>query len=142
MKESDHLTHHVQRFFQDYLRAHRGLSSNTVLAYRDAIKLFLAFLSRHTKSQVTKLSMDDLTAENVLAFLIDIEKSRRCAVITRNLRLSALRTFFGYLVTQDPFHADQYQRVVSIPCKQAPHRMMEYLEVKEVKAVIDCIDRH
>ncbi len=41
--------HYVQKFFQDYLKAHRGLSSNTVLAYRDAIKLFLAFLSKHTQ---------------------------------------------------------------------------------------------
>jgi site-specific recombinase XerD len=141
MKESNHLAHHVQKFFQDYLQAHRGLSSNTVLAYRDAIKLFLAFLSRHTKSHVAKLSTDDLSAENVLAFLIDIEKSRQCSVITRNLRLSALRTFFGYLVMQDTLHAGQYQRVISIPLKQSSHRVIEYLEVKEVKAIMDSIDR-
>ena len=141
MNKSKQLTHYVQKFFQDYLKAHRGLSSNTVLAYRDAIKLFLAFLSRHTRSQITNLSLDDLSAENALAFLSDIEKTRQCSVITRNLRLSALRTFFGYLVTQDTLHAGQYQRVVSIPIKQSSHRMMEYLEVKEVKAVIDCIDR-
>jgi site-specific recombinase XerD len=142
MKESNHLSHHVQKFFQDYLQAHRGLSSNTVLAYRDAIKLFLVFLSRHTKSHVTKLSLDDLTADNVLAFLIDIEKTRQCTVITRNLRLSALRTFFGYLVMQDTLHAGQYQRVISIPLKQTSHRMVEYLEVKEVKAIMDSIDRN
>ncbi|MCG7853576.1 MAG: site-specific integrase, partial [Methanosarcinaceae archaeon] len=141
MNESKLLTHYVQKFFQDYLKAHRGLSSNTVLAYRDAIKLFLAFLSRHTRSQITNLSLDDLSAENALAFLSDVEKTRQCSVITRNLRLSALRTFFGYLVTQDTLHAGQYQRVVSIPIKQSSHRMMEYLEVKEVKAIIDCIDR-
>src|SRR5271169_4107110 len=117
MKKSDHLAHHVQKFFQDYLQAHRGLSSNTIFAYRDAIKLFLAFLAKRTRSQVAKLSMDALNADNVLAFLIDIEKTRQCTVITRNLRLSALRTFFGYLVMQDTLHADQYQRVMSIPLK-------------------------
>jgi integrase/recombinase XerD len=142
VNKSKQLMHYVQRFFQDYLRAHRGLSSNTILAYRDAIKLFLAFLSRHTRSRITDLSLDDLSAENALAFLSYIEKTRQCSVITRNLRLSALRTFFGYLVTQDTLHAGQYQRVVSIPIKQSSHRMMEYLEVKEVKVVMDCIDRH
>jgi len=141
VNKSKQLTHYVQKFFQDYLKAHRGLSSNTVLAYRDAIKLFLAFLSKHTRSQITNLSLDDLSAENALAFLSDIEKTRHCSVVTRNLRLSALRTFFEYLVTQDTLHAGQYQRVVSIPIKQSSHRMMEYLEVKEVKAVMDCIDR-
>jgi integrase/recombinase XerD len=141
VKESKLLTHYVQKFFQDYLKAHRGLSSNTILAYRDAIKLFLAFLSKHTRSRTTDLSLNDLSAENALSFLSDVEKTRQCSVTTRNLRLSALRTFFEYLVTQDTVHAGQYQRVVSIPIKQSSHRMMEYLEVKEVKAVIDCIDR-
>ena len=134
--------HYVQNFFQDYLQAHRGLSSNTILAYRDAIKLFLAFLSKHTQSHITKLTLDDLSSENVLAFLIHIEKTRQCTITTRNLRLSALRTLFGYLITQDTVRAGQYQRVVSIPIKQSSHQVMEYLEVNEVKAVIDCIDRN
>ncbi len=141
MNRSRLLTHYVQTFFQDYLKDHRGLSNNTVLGYRDAIKLFLAFLARHIRSHISKLSLDDLSAENALAFLSDIEKTRHCSVATRNLRLSALRTFFEYLVTQDTLHIGQYQRVISIPLKQSSHRMMEYLEVKEVRAVIDCIDR-
>jgi len=140
MKESKRLTYHVQKFFQDYLQAHRGLSSNTVLSYRDAIKLFLAFLSKHTRSHTAKLSLDNLSAENVLAFLSDVEKTRQCSVPTRNRRLSALRTFFGYLITEDTMNADQYQRVLSIPLKQSSHLMVEYLEVKEVKAIIDGID--
>jgi site-specific recombinase XerD len=141
MNKSELLMHYVQKFFHDYLKAHRGLSSNTVLAYRDAIKLFLAFLSKHIQSRTSKLSLDDLSAENVLAFLIHIEKTRRCTVATRNLRLSALRTFFEYLMTQDTLHASQYQKIISIPLKQSSHPMMEYLEINEVKAVIDCIDR-
>jgi integrase/recombinase XerD len=99
--------HYVQMFFQDYLRDHRGLSSNTILGYRDTIKLFLSFLSKHTRSHTSKLSLDDLNVENALVFLNDVEKTRHCSVATRNLRLSALRTFFEYLVTQDTLYADQ-----------------------------------
>jgi site-specific recombinase XerD len=141
VKGSKQLLHYVQRFFQDYLRVHRGLSNNTVFAYRDAIKLYLIFLSKHTRSHITKLSLDNLNVETVLAFLNDVEKTRGCTVTTRNLRLSALRTFFGYLVTQDTLHASQYQRVISLPIKRSSHHMMEYLEVGEVRAVMDCIDR-
>jgi len=133
--------HYVQKFFQDYLKALRGLSSNTIFGYRDAIKLFLAFLSKHTRRHTTKISLDDLSAENVLSFLNDVEKTRRCSVATRNLRLSALRTFFEYLTTQDTVHAGQYQRVIAIPIKQSHHQMVGYLEVKEVKAVLSFIDR-
>ncbi len=112
VSKSKELMHYVQKFFQDYLQAHRGLSSNTILAYRDTIKLFLAFLAKQAKSHVTKLSLDDLNSENVLAFLIHIEKARQCSVLTRNLRLIGLRTFFGYLITQDTTRAGQYQSVV------------------------------
>lgn len=114
----------------------RQLGIRTVLGYRDAVKLFPAFLSKHTRSHITKLSLADLSADNVLSFLNDIEKTRRCSVATRNLRLSTLRTFFEYLTTQDTLHAGQYQRVIAIPLKQSPYRMIGYLEVKEVKAVL------
>ncbi len=93
VNKSKQLMHYIQKFFQEYLTAHRGLSSNTVLAYRDAIKLFLAFLSRQKRSYITDLSLDDLSAENALAFLSDVEKTRQCSVSTRNLRLSACVPF-------------------------------------------------
>ena len=52
----------VHGFFQDYLAAQRGLSPNTILAYRDCLKLFLRFVSeqvgrpgRHRKDRRTRL---------------------------------------------------------------------------------------
>jgi len=141
MKEANRLLQYVQKFFQEYLRAHRGMSPNTVAAYRDAIKLFMLFLTRYTKKSAAKLGLDHLRADAVLAFLGDIEETRKVSVATRNLRLSALRTFFGYLVTQDTLRAGQYQRVIAIPLKQSAQRLMHYLEVDEVKAVLESIDK-
>ena len=37
MNDAKALLSVVQSFFQDYLAAQRGLSSNTILAYRDAL---------------------------------------------------------------------------------------------------------
>ena len=139
MKESEHLLQYVQRFFQDYLRAHRGMSLNTVLAYRDAMKLFLLFLTSYTGRKAAQLSLDHLNADAVLAFLGDIE-TKGNSVTTRNLRLSALRTFFSYLVTQDTLRTGQYQRVIAIPLKQSSHPLMAYLDVKEVKAILHSMD--
>jgi len=140
MKEVNHLLQHVQRFFQDYLRIHRGMSPNTIFAYRDAIKLFLQFLITYNEKTAVKLSLDDLHADAVLAFLSDSE-TKGNSVTTRNLRLSALRTFFNYLITQDTLHTGQYQRVIAIPLKQASKSLMCYLEVNEVKAILQSIDR-
>lgn len=139
MKEADHLLQYVQNFFQDYLRVHRGMSSNTVLAYRDAIKLFMLFLTNFTGKNATKLTLEHLHADAVLAFLADIESKGNSAT-TRNLRLSALRTFFVYLVTRDTLRAGQYQKIIAIPLKQASHPLMDYLTVDEVKAILQSID--
>jgi len=89
----------------------------------------------------TKLSLDHLNAEAVLSFLKRCEETQHNGIVTRNLRLSALRTFFTYLITQDPLRAGQYQRVISIPLKQSAHRVMDYLEVNEVKSILNLIDR-
>jgi len=141
MSESKQLLHLVQSFFQDYLAAQRALSPNTVLAYRDALKLFLSFVARCTGKQTSRLRMEDLQADKVLAFLEDIEASRHNRVVTRNLRLAALRTFFHYLISEDTVRAGQYQKIVAIPLKRAPRVMMGYLEVGEIRAVLDAIDR-
>lgn len=140
MREANQLLQYVQRFFQDYLRVHRGLSPNTVLAYRDAIKLFMRFLTTYTGKESVKLSLDHLHADAVLAFLADTE-TKGNSVTTRNLRLSALRTFFGYLVTQDTLRVGQYQRVIAIPLKQTPRPLMGYIELEEVKAILQSIDQ-
>lgn len=139
MKENKQLLQYVQRFFQEYLRTHRGMSPNTVFAYRDAIKLFLLFLVTHTGREAARLSLDHLHADAVLAFLGEIE-TRGNSITTRNLRLSALRTFFGYLAVQDSLRAGQYQRVIAIPLKASSRTLVGYLEVEEVRAILGSID--
>ena len=82
----------MQAFFGDYLTTQRDLSPHTVLSYRDAFKLFLAFTARHRQKQVSELGFEDMEPGTVLAFLEDLEKNRGVSVRTRNARLSALHT--------------------------------------------------
>lgn len=131
----------VQAFFTEYLTGHRGLSPNTVKAYRDALKLFFAFVCVHNKRAATRLVLEDLTAKIVLAFLADIETRRGNSVVTRNLRLAAIKALATYLISQDPLCAGEYQRIAAIPVKRAPRRVMGYLEVAEVQAILKAIDR-
>ena len=70
-------THHliapfIQAFFLDFLVAQRGLSSNTIAAYRDAIKLFLNFAAARLERPVDKLAAEDFDSKLVLAFLEDL----------------------------------------------------------------------
>lgn len=141
MSDSKELLSLVQAFFQDYLAGQRGLSQNTILAYRDALKLFLSFVSTSISKQIGRLQLADLQAEQVLAFLEDVERSRKNRTSTRNLRLAALRTFFQYLISADTIRSGQYQKIVAIPLKRTPRPMMGYLDASEVQAILNSLDR-
>jgi integrase/recombinase XerD len=141
MKVDSRLSQHVHRFFLDYLTTQRNVSSNTLLSYRDTIKLFLAFAARRLSTEVVDLNVDDLTAVVVLAFLDHLEQERGNGIATRNARLAALRTFYRHIGAHDPLSLEQCQRVVAIPSKRGRTKVVNYLERDELEAILNEIDR-
>jgi len=141
MKNQKSLPQYIENFFQEHLAVHRGVSSNTIRAYRDAMKLFLIFVARTQSKSITRICVEDMTADTVLSFLKEIESERGNSAITRNHRLAALRVFFSYLATQDVLHLGQYQKILIIPQKRAAKPMMGYLDVDEITAILKGIDR-
>lgn len=132
----------VQGFFHQYLAAQRGLSLNTILSYRDSLKLFLRFVSERVGKPVDQLSVEDFDRKLTAAFLDHLEASRGNSTPTRNQRLAALRAFFRYVAGQEPLVLARCQQICEIPTKRTPHQTMEYLEDQEMSAVLESVDRH
>jgi site-specific recombinase XerD len=130
----------VQSFFHSYLLRVRGASDHTVRAYRDALKLFFTFLVQRKGRSIADLSLDDLQADAVLAFLDHVESQRANSAVTRNCRLAAIRSFVQHLLRHDLTRADQYGRILAIPSKKAAHRVVDYLEPEEARAVIAAVN--
>ncbi len=138
-RQSDALLVLVQSFFQKYLRGVRGASDHTVRAYRDALRLFFAFLvdrDHHPRRSAADLTLDDITAEAVLAFLDHVEAHRGNCAATRNCRLAALRSFAQHVLRHDVAHAEQYGRILAIASKRATLRVIPYVEPEEARAII------
>ncbi len=125
----------VHGFFEDYLKLEKGLRPNSIKSYRDALRLFLQFSAQEARCNLTRLSLDDLTAERVARFLDSLEVTRENQIRSRNLRLTALRVFFEYLGRQLPERLLQAQRVVSISTKRTPPPTTSYLEREEMEAL-------
>jgi len=142
MNKPNDLLYHIQYFFQTHLSQVRGLSANTVFAYRDTLRLFLEFVAAFKNKPIKKLSLEDLHADSTLAFLEDIENKRKNSTVTRNLRLAALKTFFSYMITKDTLRVGQYQKIISIPQKRTAKPLMGYLEVQEVEAILNAINQN
>ena len=105
----------VESFFCGYLQRTRSASPHTVRAYRDAIKLFLIFLSNGRS--VAELRLEDLQVDQVMRFLRNLEEVRKNGRATRNCRLAAIRSFFGHLLRSDPTRASS-----TTACWQSPRR--------------------
>ena len=134
------LGQYVQRFFGDYLTRQRRLSANTILNYRDAIKLLLRFSAAHHGKTVADLGFADVDADTVLAFLSHLETHRRCSVRTRNTRLAAVHTFFRYVAGHEPGLLALCQQIAVIPVKRAPQSAPTYLDYDEVVHILKTID--
>jgi site-specific recombinase XerD len=130
----------MRGFFEQHLQSQRGLSGHTVLAYRDALKLFLEFICQRHRKTTVALTLEDLTADTVRGFLDHLERVRKNSVSTRNARLAAIHAFFNYLASIDPRHLAQAQSILAVPFKRQPHRVAQYLEREEILKVFAGID--
>jgi len=92
----------IQGLFTDRLVRERDASPHTIASYRDTIRLLLVFVSKRTGKQPTKLTLEDLDAAVIGAFLDHLERERGCGARTRNLRLTAIRSLFRYCALPTP----------------------------------------
>ena len=90
---------------------------------------------------MSKLRLDDITENKVLAFLDHLESARRNSVATRNSRLTAIRSFCRYLIRKDTTHGAEYGLIVSIPGKKGPKPTIPYLEPAEVKLLLGQVNQ-
>lgn len=83
------------------------------------------------------LTLEQLDAALIAAFLEHLEGARRNSPDTRNIRLAAIRAFFRFLEHRQPASLDQIRRVLAIPFKRTTQRLVPYLAQAEVQALLD-----
>jgi len=131
----------LQTFFTDRLIGQRGCSQSTITGYRDTFRLLLAFAASRTGKQPCSLDITDLDAPLIGAFLDHLEHERGNQVRTRNNRLAAIHSLFGYAALRHPEHAATIQRVLAIPTKRCQRNLVTWLTETEVDALLSAPDR-
>lgn len=126
----------IRAFFYEWLVEQRNASGHTVRSYRDTWRLFLRFVAQRAKKTVAMITLADLTANEVAAFLRHAEQERGGTIGTRNCRLAAIRSFFNFVATRDPTFIDLCVNVLNIPVKRAPLSEPCYLDPAEVAAIL------
>ena len=132
----------LERFFTQRLMQQRQVSPHTISSYRDTFRLLLKFAQQQLHKPPSYLSFEDVDAPLVVAFLDHLEKQRGLSVRSRNLRLTAIRSFFRYASFEAPDQVAQIQRVLAIPSKRFTRSLICFLSHVEVDALLAAPDQN
>ena len=130
----------LQSFFTSRLMQQRQASPHTIGSYRDSFRLLLQFAQKRLGIGPQKLAFEQIDAPLIAAFLEDLQNTRGISAISRNLRLTAIRSFFRYASFEMPAHAAQIQRVLAVPNKRCSRTQIGFLNREEIDALLRAPD--
>ena len=132
---------HLHAFFTTYLGQHKRASPQTVASCRDTFRLLLLFIKDTKQIEPSALGLTELDVPTILAFLTHLEQHRGNTVRSRNIRLSAIRSFFRFVALRDPERVDLVMRILVIPVKRQDKKLIGYLTREEIEAILTAPDR-
>jgi site-specific recombinase XerD len=131
----------LERFFTQRLMQQRQASPHTVSSYRDTFRQFLKFTEQRLHKAPSGLNFQEIDAPLIMAFLDHLEKHQGVSIRSRNLRLTALHSFFRFAAFEAPAHSAQIQRVLAIPSKRFTRTLVQFLTRPEVDALLAAPDQ-
>ena len=130
----------VEAFFCKRLISQRRASPHTIASYRDTFRLLLAFAQKRLGRPPSQLELKDISPSLVSDFLDHLEATRSNKARTRNLRLTAVRSFFQFAALEAPDHGGVIQRVLAIPNKRCQRPLIGFLTRPEIEALLAAVD--
>jgi site-specific recombinase XerD len=131
----------LQKFFTQRLMQQKRVSAHTISSYRDTFRLLLGFAHKRLRTSPDRLAFEMIDAPFISAFLNELEKTRGVTTRTRNLRLTAIRSFFRFAAYEMPTHSAQIQRVLAMPAKRFDRKLIDFMTRPEVDALLNAPDK-
>ena len=132
----------LESFFTRRLIDQRKASPHTIASYRDTFRLLLYFAQKRLRKPPSQLVLSDLNAPFLDTFLAGLETDRATSARSRNLRLTAIRSFFRFAALEAPQHAALIQRVLAIPNKKHPRPLVGFLLRPELDALLSAPNKN
>lgn len=126
----------VTSFLTDYLPLQRGYSHNTILSYRDALKLFVLFLTESKGIKLSRFTMSGFNRELIVEFL-QWCRDRGCSVTTTNQRLAALKSFAAYAQVEQIDYLAPLQDIQGVKARKTTEKEIAYLTVEQMTKLIN-----
>ena len=130
----------LERFFTQRLMQQRQASPHTISSYGETFRQFLTFTEQRLHKAPSRLNFQEIDTPLIMAFLDHLEKNQGVSARSRNLRLTAIHSFFRFAAFEAPAYSAQIQRVLAIPCKRFTRTLVPFLTRAEVDALLAAPD--
>ena len=131
----------LETFFTGWLLQQKCVSPHTIASYRDTFCLLLRYAQKQLHKTPEKLSLPELNASMIVAFLDYLQQERGTSARSRNVRLAAIHTFFRYVAFQAPSYSSLIEQVLAIPRMCYERHPIEFLTHDEIEALLTSIDQ-
>ena len=131
----------LESFFTQRLMQQRQASPHTISSYRDTFRQFFKFTEQRLHKAPSRLTFQEINAPLIMTFLEHLEKGKGVSTRSRNLRLTAMRSFFRFAAYEVPAHSAQIQRVLAIPSKRFTRTLVPFLTRAEVDGLLAAPDQ-
>lgn len=131
----------LEAFFSIRLIKQKRVSPHTIASYSETFQLLFEYARKRLKKPLARLTIQDINAQFLSQFLDHLEEKRKISPLTRNLRLTALRSFFKFLAPQLPEMSNLINQVLAIPNKRSIRKLIDFLTDNEVDALLNAPDQ-
>lgn len=131
----------IRRFLLDHLVDERNLAPNTQKSYGDTLRQLLPLVARQSRTRIDRLSVEDISADRVRAFLKDLKETRKCGAATQNQRLAAIHSLARFIGVHSPEHLQWCGEIQNVMSKKIARPLVSYLEKDEMDALLMAPDR-
>ena len=123
--KNDGLFQLIKEYLTVYLPKQKIASEHTIKSYRETLNLFITYIAALQKGgTLAKVSLDDLTMENIENFLSWLCEERACSASTANQRLSAIRAFLKYASGKNILYASCYTASRNVPLRKTEKKLI------------------
>ena len=131
---------HITAFFRERLPIEQAASPHTCSNYAYTFMLLFDFASKQLNISPSSLHLEHIDAPLVLTFLEYLESTRANCPSTRNVRLAGIKSFMRFMEYRLPIALEQIRAVLAIPLKRTDSKLVQYLTMDEMQAILDAPD--
>ncbi|WP_304541986.1 tyrosine-type recombinase/integrase [Desulforamulus aquiferis] len=128
------IAEHVQDFLI-YLRVERGSSSHSIKSFYNSLRVFEKYISR----EMGVISIKDITLTVLRKYLLYLEDERENSPTTRAHKISTLRSFFTYLVSESYIDQNPALKLSKPKCSKT---LPVYLTPEECGRFLQVVDNN